>query len=71
MKTTVHLRRKPRQPSASVEDILILSDGKIMAHNLSPRMAALLSELSPNDKAMRRRSGAKTSESQHELRART
>ena len=44
-------------PSAgkSVSEILILADGKILAHNLSPAMAGVLAALDPADAAMSRR----------------
>jgi hypothetical protein len=32
-----------------------LADGKIFAHNLTPEMARVLTELNPADKRMRRR----------------
>ena len=35
----------------------ILPDGKILVHNLTPAMAALLSELDPADVLMRQRAG--------------
>lgn len=47
----------PANPAAekSVSEILILSDGKILAHNISPLLAGLLAQLNPADQAMRRR----------------
>ena len=36
-------------------ELLILSDGTIFVHNLTPAMAGLLSELNPEDEAMRQR----------------
>jgi hypothetical protein len=36
-------------------EILILPDGKILAHNLTPAAAGLLAKLNPLDRAMRRR----------------
>jgi hypothetical protein len=40
-------------------EILILAGGKILAHNITPVMAKLLSELNPEDGAMSRRAGQK------------
>ncbi len=40
---------------AQTSELLILGDGTIFAHNLTPAMAALLAELNPDDAAMRRR----------------
>ena len=34
-------------------EMLILPDGKILAHNITPAMAALLSELNPADQPMK------------------
>jgi hypothetical protein len=39
----------------SVSEILILADGKILAHNISPVLAGMLVELNPSDEAMQRR----------------
>jgi hypothetical protein len=36
-------------------ELLILSDGRILAQNITPVMATLLSELNPDDKLMRQR----------------
>ena len=38
-------------------ELLILPDGKILAHNITPIMAKVLSELDPADEAMNRRGG--------------
>jgi hypothetical protein len=39
----------------SVSEMLILSDGRIFAHNVTLEMARVLAELNPADEAMRRR----------------
>jgi hypothetical protein len=39
-------------------EILILPDGRILAHNITPALARLLSELDPTDAAMRARAEA-------------
>jgi hypothetical protein len=41
-------------PSETTE-LLILGDGNIFVHNLTPEMAALLSQLNPHDELMRQR----------------
>ena len=40
-------------------EILILPGGKILAHNITPAMAKMLSELNPDDAAMSRRAQQK------------
>lgn len=44
-------KREPRENS----DIMILPDGRILAHNVSPELARLLSRLNPSNKALQRR----------------
>ena len=39
-------------------EFLILADGRIMVHNITPTMAAILSELNPHDELMRQRAHA-------------
>ena len=46
-------RKKPPEPPAS--EMLILADGTVFAHNLTPAMARLLSDLNPADEAMNHR----------------
>ena len=41
-------------------EMLILKDGKILVHNLTPPLAQLLSSLDPFDEEMKRRSQAET-----------
>ena len=43
----------PRQQQTC--ELLILPNGKIFVHNLTPTMAGLLAELDPDDKLMRQR----------------
>jgi hypothetical protein len=43
----------------STSEILVLPDGRIFAHNISPVMATVLADLNPADAAMRRRANAK------------
>ena len=40
---------------ALISEVLIMADGKIYAHNLTPAMAAVLSELNPGDDAIKQR----------------
>ena len=39
----------------SNSEILILPDGKILAHNITPVLAGILTELNPDDEVMSRR----------------
>ncbi len=39
----------------SSAEILILPDGRILAHNITPAVAAVLAELAPHDEAIRLR----------------
>ncbi len=36
-------------------ELLILPDGRILAHNLTPEVAAVLRELNPDDEQMKQR----------------
>lgn len=47
-----------------VSEILILPDGRILAHNISPAVARVLSDLDPADAAMKQRAIQKTN---HEI----
>jgi hypothetical protein len=38
-------------------ELLILPDGRILAHNITPALARVLAELAPNDAGMRARAG--------------
>ena len=49
------MKSKLRQFETDSSEILILPDGKILAHNITPIMAKVLSELDPDDDAMQRR----------------
>ena len=44
----------------SVSELLILPDGKIFAHNLTPELADVLMKMDPADEAMSRRANRKT-----------
>ncbi len=39
----------------SETELLVLPDGRVLIHNLTPAMAALLSDIAPDDEVMRRR----------------
>ena len=53
------MKAREEQPplilAKAISEILILSDGKVFAHNITPEMARLLLELNPADEAMSRR----------------
>lgn len=49
-----------RGPEKRVSEIMILPDGRIFVHNLSPVMARLLAELNPADEVMSRRAHGNT-----------
>ena len=42
----------------AVTEFLILADGRILVHSITPTMAAILSELNPQDELMRKRAAA-------------
>jgi hypothetical protein len=50
-------RRKQRRRQALATDILVLSDGTVLAHNLTPVMASVLHQLNPQDESFRARAG--------------
>ena len=60
--TTTTLERGAGEHS----EILILAGGKILAHNITPAIAKVLSELNPEDEAMSRRAN-QTAIFTHEL----
>lgn len=54
------MRRKIANKSAALageptSEVLILPDGRILAHNISPVMARVLAELDPADETMKQR----------------
>lgn len=57
---------KHQQVAFEHSEFLILPDGKILAHNITPVMAKVLSELNPEDEPMRRRANQKNNLN-HEL----
>jgi hypothetical protein len=48
----------PAQPPQTSSELLILADGTVLAHNIIPELAALLSELDPENELMRLRASA-------------
>lgn len=52
-------RRQSKLGAGRHSDLLILADGRILAHNLTPAMARVLAELMPDDESMRRRTETK------------
>jgi hypothetical protein len=71
MKSKIHRRQVEMARNSSSQDILILADGRILAHNLTPALAAILGKLNPGDEPMRQRAGESQDESSHEFPART
>ena len=60
------MKSKPRKTEADLSEVLILPDGKILAHNITPAMARVLTELNPKDEAMSHRAQRKNNFN-HEL----
>jgi hypothetical protein len=48
----------PRSEPAKIGELLILPDGRILVHNLTPLLARVLSELNPSDQFMRERAAS-------------
>jgi hypothetical protein len=59
MKNPAIKKRTKLAEEKSVSEILILSDGKIFAHNITLEMAGVLTKLNPADAAMSRRATRK------------
>ncbi len=55
------------KPKMESEELLILADGRILAHNLTPAVAAVLRELNPEDEPMQQRADAVNHEPTDEL----
>jgi hypothetical protein len=49
------MTNKPRRVEFDSSEILILPNGKILAHNLTRRLARVLVKLNPHDRGMTRR----------------
>jgi hypothetical protein len=72
MKPTIETSESNAARAGTSEEILILTDGRILAHNLTPVMAAVLRQLNPNDEPMRQRAMTDGErERSHELRERS
>ena len=52
-------RPRPDHRQGAAVDLLILSDGTILIHNLTPVMAAILNEINPKDQTIQGRAFAK------------
>jgi len=50
-------REKRRSRRALATDILVLSDGTLLAHNLTPVMASVLHQINPQDESFKARAG--------------
>jgi hypothetical protein len=59
MKDSTGHRPLPARSEKAISEILILADGRILAHNLSPTMAGILADLNPADEAMNLRARRK------------
>jgi hypothetical protein len=49
------VKDKPLKTDNSHSELLVLPDGNILAHNITPALASVLSELNPADEPMRQR----------------
>ena len=68
MKSKINRTQGKTVPNTSSQEILILTDGRILTHNLTPAMAAVLRELNPDDKPMQQRARELERGLPHELR---
>jgi hypothetical protein len=57
-------KKQPQRVADNTSELLILADGRIYAHNITPDIASLLSDLDPGDEPMRERAGT-TAVKQH------
>jgi hypothetical protein len=55
MKQSMPRENFTTEPNESLCDFLILSDGTLLSHNLTPSMAEALQFLNPADETLRRR----------------
>jgi hypothetical protein len=70
MKPKISRGQEDMMRNASSHEILILTDGRVLTHNLTPAVAAVLRELNPDDEPMRQRAQDLESEPSDELRER-
>ena len=59
MKKPTKKKQRPTRVENTTSEILVLADGRIFAHNISPDLAVVLAALDPADEAMRRRASQK------------
>ena len=59
MKKSAIKKQRPAADESTTGEILVLADGRIFAHNISPDLAVVLAALDPADEAMRRRANQK------------
>jgi hypothetical protein len=71
MKSKINFVPEKSVQKASWEEILIMTDGRILTHNLTPAMAAALRHLNPDDKPMQQRAIISKEERSHGISART
>jgi hypothetical protein len=57
MNTRMTGKPATKPPERTAGELLILPDGRILAHHLSAGLARVLSELNPADAAMNQRAG--------------
>lgn len=55
MKHPVQPCKKHSDPEVAISELLLLPDGRLLVHNLTPAMARVLVELSPDDPQIRPR----------------
>ena len=68
MNPRINHRQGEAMRDTSSQELLILADGRVLMHNLTPAMAAVLRELNPDDESMQERARCRECESSHELR---
>jgi hypothetical protein len=53
------MKSKLNKTETNLSELMILPNGKILAHNITPAMARVLATLDPRDQAMHRRATLK------------
>lgn len=71
MKPKTQYSKMATTENASMTELLIQADGTVLAHNLTPAIAQLLSTLNPADELMKQRACLIEPQSPNELSART
>jgi len=59
------MRSKPRKAETRLSEMLILPDGRVLVHNLTPAFAELLQELNPHDPQIAPRAQTDSSTTHH------